>query len=120
VTKKISTIQGYKVKADRLALESCLEEAQVLYAKVCKIVPNDIEAWVKLGETQRRLGRYKNAELSGRRAVRLAPNEVLVHQLLAVSLHSQRKFSEAITVYRKAIQLKPTYSPSHYLLGVML
>lgn len=117
MTKKISTIQGYKVKADRLALESCLEEAQVLYAKVCKIVPNDIEAWVKLGETQRRLGRYKNAELSGRRAVRLAPNEVLAHQLLAVSLHSQRKFSEAITVYRKAIQLKPTYSPSYYLLG---
>lgn len=117
MAKKNILTQGNKVKADRFVIENRLDDALILYAKICRVDPTDIEAWVKLGEIQRRLGHYTDAESSGRRAIRLAPNQALAHHLLAVSLQSQGKLSEAITCYRKAIQLKPDYPSSHYLLG---
>ena len=115
--KKNILTQGNKIKADRLALENRLEDAQILYAKICKVDPTDAEVWVKLAETQRRLGQYSDAESSGRHAVRLLPNKAQPHHVLAASLHCQGKLDEAITGYRKAIQLQPSYPPSHYLLG---
>jgi Flp pilus assembly protein TadD len=116
VIKKNILTQGNKIKADRLALENRLEDAQILYAKICKVDPTDAEVWVKLAETQRRLGQYSDAESSGRHAVRLLPNKAQPHHVLAASLHCQGKLDEAITGYRKAIQLQPSYPPSHYLL----
>ena len=117
MSKKNILTQSHKIKADRLALDNRMEDAQILYARICKVDPTDAEVWVKLAETQRRLGQYRDAEYSGRHAVRLLPNKAQPHHVLAASLHCQGKHDEAIIEYRKAIQLQPSYPSSHYLLG---
>ncbi|MBN8773775.1 MAG: hypothetical protein BGP20_14720 [Thiobacillus sp. 63-78] len=117
MAKKNILTQGKKAKADRLALENRLEEALTLFAGVCKTDPADAEAWVKLGATQRRLGRYTEAEASGRRAVLLAPNQTFAHHTLGVALQCQGKLEDAMSCYRQAIRLTPDYPDPHYLLG---
>jgi tetratricopeptide (TPR) repeat protein len=117
VAKKNILTQSKKAKADSLALATRLEEALMLYASVCKTDPTDVEAWVKLGATQRRLGRYAEAEASGRRAVLLAPNQTFAHHTLGVTLQCQGKLEDAMSCYRQAIRLKPDYPDPHYLLG---
>ncbi|MBS0309882.1 MAG: tetratricopeptide repeat protein [Proteobacteria bacterium] len=117
MAKKNILTQSKKAKADSLALANRLEEALMLYASACKTDPTDVEAWVKLGATQRRLGRYAEAEASGRRAVLLAPNQTFAHHTLGVALQCQGKLEDAMSCYRQAIQLKPDYPDPHYLLG---
>lgn len=117
MTKKNILTQSKKAKADSLALASRLQEALMLYASVCKTDPTDVEAWVKLGATQRRLGHYAEAEASGRRAVLLAPNQTFAHHTLGVALQCQGKLEDAMSCYRQAIRLKPDYPDPHYLLG---
>ncbi|MBI3432235.1 MAG: tetratricopeptide repeat protein [Hydrogenophilales bacterium] len=117
MAKKNILTQSKKAKADGLALANRLEEALMLYAGVCKTDPTDAEAWVKLGATQRRLGRYAEAEASGRRAVLLAPNQTFAHHTLGVALQCQGKLEDAMSCYRQAIRLKPDYPDPHYLLG---
>lgn len=117
MSKKNILTQGKKTKADRLALEDQLEQACALYASVCKIDPIDVEAWVKLGVTQQRLGCYAEAERSARRAVMLAPKLAIAYQTLAVALQCHGKTTEAVAAYRKAVVLQPDYPDHHYLLG---
>lgn len=117
MAKKNILTQGKKAKADGLALANRLEEAQALYAGVCKTDPMDVEAWVKLGATQRRLGHYAEAEASARRALLLAPGLAYAHHTLGAALQCQGRLEEAIAAYRQAIRLKPDYPDAHYLLG---
>ena len=117
MTKKNILTHGKKAKADSLALENQLEQACALYAGVCKTDPMDVEAWVKLGVTQQRLGQYAESESSGRRAVMLAPNLAVSYRTLAIVLQCQGKIAEAVAAYRKAILLQPDYPDHHYLLG---
>lgn len=117
MAKKNILTQGKKTRADGLALAGRLVEALELYAGICKTDPMDVEAWVKLGVTQRRLGQYAEAEISGRRAVLLAPNHPLARHTLGVALQCQGKLVEAIAVYRHTLRLKPDYPDPHYLLG---
>ena len=106
-----------KKKADALIHQGRLAEACVLYAKVCQADRGDIEAWVKLGVTQRRLGNYGEAERAARQAVKLEPRLGVAHYTLASALHAQRKFNEAIENYRQAVALQPNFADAHYLLG---
>lgn len=117
MVKKNILTQGKKARADSLALANQLEDALTLYASVCKTDPMDVEAWVKLGETQRRLSRYSEAEASARRALLLAPKQAIAQHTLGAALQCQGKLEAAIAAYRQAILLKPDYPDPHYLLG---
>lgn len=109
--------QGKKRKADQLVLGNQLEEARALYASVCKTDPVDVEAWVKLSVTQRRLGSYRDAEASARRALELQPGQALAQHALGSALQCQGKLEQALTAYRRAIELMPDFPDAHYLLG---
>lgn len=117
MAKKNILTQGKKARADTLSRANRLEEAETLYAGVCRIDPLDVEAWVKLGATQRRLGRCTEAEASARRAVLLAPNQPFAHHTLGAALQCQGKLEDAVACYRQAIRLNPDYADPHYLLG---
>lgn len=117
MAKKNILTQGKKARADSLSQANRLEEAEVLYASVCKADPLDVEAWVKRGAAQRRLGRCAEAEASGRRAVLLAPNQPFAHYTLGAALQCQGKLEDAMACYRQAIRLNPDYADPHYLLG---
>lgn len=114
--KNILTL-GKKARADSLAQANRLEEAEALYAGVCRTDPLDVEAWVKRGAAQRRLGRCDEAEASGRRAVLLAPNQPFAHHTLGAALQCQGRLEDAMACYRQAIRLNPDYADPHYLLG---
>ena len=120
MAKKNILTQGKKVRADSLALANQLEDALALYASVCKTDPMDVEAWIKLGETQRRLSRYIEAETSARRALLLAPRLAIAQHTLGAALQCQGKLEAAMASYRQAILLKPDYADPHYLLGNVL
>ena len=77
----------------------------------------DIEAWVKLGLIEKRLGRYTDAENCCRRAIAIAPRTGLAHYALGTVLQSQGRVQEAIHAYRQARQYQPDYADTHYWLG---
>lgn len=109
-----------KRQADQLARENRLEEAKVLYESVCLTDKMDVEAWMKLSATQRRLGRSLEAEACGRQAVSLQPSLALAHYTLAAALDSQGKTDEALTSYGRTLQLDPGFAVVHYLQGNIL
>ena len=109
--------KGRKAAADRFALDGRLDEAAALFARVCNADPTDVEAWVKLSDARRRLGRHAEAESCARRALLLAPNLFLAHHTLGVALQCQGRLGEAIDAYRHAVELRPEYPDAHYLLG---
>lgn len=110
MTKKNILTQGKKAKAERLALSNRLEEAHALFAAVCKTDPMDVEAWVKRGVIQCRLGRYVEAESCARRALLLAPNLAFAQQTLATILKHQGKADEASSVLESALAQRPNSS----------
>lgn len=106
-----------KRQADQLAKENRLEEARVLFEAVCRTDKMDVEAWIKLSTTQRRLGHGLEAETCGRRAVSLQPSLALAHYALATALDSRGKMEEALASYGKTLQLDPGFALVHYLRG---
>lgn len=117
MAKKNILTQSKKLKADEAARNDKLAEAQALYQAVCKTDGSDVEAWVKLGIIEKRLGRLTEAEKCCRRAIAISPRLGLAHYGLASALHSQGKIQDAVGAYRKAIQLQPDLADAHYLLG---
>lgn len=107
MAKKNLLTHGKKAKAERWALANRLEEAEPLYASVCKSDPMDIESWVKLAVIQSRLGRFNEAESSVRRALRLAPSLSFARHTLATILQRQGKADEASTLLEEALALHP-------------
>lgn len=72
-----------KFKADQLVQENRFEEAKALYLEICRTDESDVEAWINLSVTNRRLNHFQEAEECGRQAVRLQPELALSHYTLA-------------------------------------
>lgn len=106
-----------KANADSQVRAGRLAEAHDLYESVATADRRDVEAWVKLGDVRRQLGRYPDAEFASREAVRIAPGLGLAHQTLGAALQCQGKAREAVAAYRKAVQFSPRHPDAHYLLG---
>lgn len=115
--KRNALTHARKQKGDAAAIAGNLQEALALFGGVCRTDPTDVEAWVKLGMTQKRLGDYSAAEASCRRAVTLQPKLGFAHFGLGSALHSQGRLNEAVAAYRRATQLQPAFADAHYLLG---
>lgn len=112
-----SLTKGKKKKGDEAVRAGRLEEARSLFQSVCKTDPADAEAWVKLGEINRRLGQFVDAESCCLRGLKLQPRLAFAHFCLGGALQCQGKISEAIASYREAIRLQPDLADAHYFLG---
>src|SRR5262245_51487802 len=84
-------IAGLKAKADRLAVERQWRAAGKLYEQAAERNARDVEAWVKLGVTERQLGAFSRAETCLRRAIALQPGLAMAHKELGVALQAQGK-----------------------------
>ncbi len=112
MAKKNILTKGKKAKAEQLALNHQMEDAEVLYVSVCKTDPLDVEAWVKLSVVQCRLAKYAQAEASVRRALRLAPKLEFAQQALTTILQYQGKADEASNLLQTTLSERPNSSES--------
>ncbi len=77
-------------------------------------------AYSNLGNILKDLGKFKEAELSIRKAIELNPNFVAAHSNLGNVLRDLGKLKEAELSYRKAIDLNPNFAIAHLNLGNIL
>lgn len=107
MSKRNILTRSKKILAEQLAFDNRWDEAQTLYASVCKIDPTDAEAWAKLGAIQFRLARYEEAESCARRALLLAPNLSFARQTLSTILQHQGKLDEASSILQGSLTQHP-------------
>jgi len=110
MAKKNILTKGKKIQAEQLALDNRWEEAQALYASICKADPMDAEAWAKMGATRFRLGQHNEAESCARRALLLAPKLSFARQTLATILQHQGKLDEASSILQGSLAQQPNSS----------
>ncbi len=82
--------------------------------------PSDAEAWYLSGWVLNQMGRSDEAERALRLHLRLTRESVKGHAQLAVTLLSQKRPAEAVTVLEAAIALKPTWRELRSNLGFAL
>jgi len=102
-------------------------EAEGSYSEVLKIKPRDWRAAYGLGNVYSDQQRWENAEGAYRNAVQWAPNEADAHVALSVVLVQPRaggdnakRFADAESFARRAVQLQPDNAVAWDRLGVAL
>jgi tetratricopeptide (TPR) repeat protein len=78
---------------------------------------DEAEALAQRGFTLRESGDLPGAVKAFREAVRLLPNDAVVHNNLGSALAESKRLREAIAEFREAIRLKPDYVRAHINLG---
>ena len=94
-----------------------LDEAKLLFARICDISPEDADAWYKLGTVYGMLGNIDEAGDCCRRAVELQPNHGEAHANLGNILFHKGRREEAIAHYRTALRINPGNVAAHNNLG---
>jgi len=65
-------------------------------------------------------GHLAQAEEAAKALIKAYPSTFILYNVLGVSLEGQRKFEEAVAIYRKALELEPRIAEIHFNLGVVL
>ena len=104
------------------------EEAEKAYRQAIALEPNSPEPYIALSYvlTQPVVGsnlgeRYSEAEKTARQALVLSPNNAIAFDQLGVAMELRGLISQTtINVYRKAIELEPTFALAYAHLGRIL
>lgn len=83
------------------------------YHAAVKQWPDNLTAWMGLGNSRYALGQYTGAEQAYRQALQLAPQYAPAHNNLAQTLADQHRWPEAETHARKAVELGGSYAPTY-------
>ena len=111
--KKNNRTRAKKKQALALLNEHRLVEARDLYAEICRIDPQDAESWFRAGTINLELSAMGQAGTCFRRVVELEPRLPIAYYNLGRSLELQGKGDEAISVYRKLLQMGPHTEASY-------
>ncbi|MFQ5642930.1 MAG: sulfotransferase [Thiogranum sp.] len=117
MTGNTAQIRKLKKQAETFLVHNQLSEAKNCYEKLCKLNPGDVEVWVKLGITCRRLRDFSAAERCCRQAVSIQPGYAPAHQALGGALQQQGRLDEALSCYREAIRLDSGFVEAQYFLA---
>jgi len=117
VAKPNILTRSKKSKAAELFRVSRLQEADALYAAVCKADGADTEAWVMRGVITRKLGQFDEAVACCRRALAIQPRLATAYHALGAAEQCRGRMDDAIANYRRALQLQPDYADAHYFLA---
>jgi tetratricopeptide (TPR) repeat protein len=82
--------------------------------------PEDAEAHNNLGNTQKELGRLKEARVSFSQAIALRPHYAEAHSNLGNTQQELGRLDKAKASFLKAVALKPDYAGGYYNLGNVL
>lgn len=117
--KKNGLTRARHTKADSLLWAGRNEEAEVVYAQICKLDPTDASAWVRRGLALRKMGRLDVAESCCRRALTLAPKNGLAYKVMGQVRQCQGRLNDAIAYYRQAVTCENDAQASYLLANAL-
>ena len=109
-----------KQKAMKMVAQHCWQQAEKVFKRICKISPQDAEAWCTLGAINGQLGKYAEGIKNCRHALRLEPGYSQAHYNLGFLMLLSGRDGEAIACYQKAIQYQPDFAVAYNNIGVIL
>lgn len=110
-------MQDSKSKVMDLVNSGNLPEARRVCLKACKSAPSNVEMWFILSAICGQQNDYKGAEQYSKKVLKLNPGNPSVYYNLAVAQRGLGKINDAVSSHKKALALKPDFSPSLYELG---
>jgi tetratricopeptide (TPR) repeat protein len=97
-----------------------IDEAEKLYRKILRAVPEHAGSTHFLGVISFQRGRIEEGLDLLHRSVALRPQEAQYHSNMGVAFQKLDRFYEAERAHHRVIQLKPDYADGHYNLGLAL
>jgi len=104
-------------QAHSLQQSGHLNNAEILYKKILKQVPNQPDSLHYLGLLYLQKGDLKNSAKYIKQSLKVTNNPVFYCNY-GMLLNKQEKNAEAIKVYKKALDIKPDYAIGWFNLGV--
>jgi hypothetical protein len=96
-----------------------LKEAEILYKKILRKEPNNVDALLMLGSIYSHLGDFSVALKYINKALQLNPSNPFIYYNLANTYRRQGQLSEAIRYYQEALRLNPNFADAYYNLGIV-
>lgn len=110
-------------KAFRLAIKNHqsgnLKEAEVLYKKVLKKQPSNVDALLMLGSIYSQIEDYELSLRYVNKALQINPSNPYIYYNLGNTHRKKGDIDEAIKCYQQAIKLKPDFADAHYNLAIV-
>ena len=79
-----------------------------------------IEAYILKGSALDYMGKSKKSIRLYNQAIKLYPNNYLLHYNLGITYHNRNKLAEAEVQYLRSIEIDKLQPSSHYMLGVLM
>src|SRR5205085_6605728 len=107
----------YVTEGLRLADEGKWAEAIKAYKRALVDNPQDVDAYLNMGDAYLNLGNDKEALAAYKEAVKLAPNSAEAYNALGAAYNITGQNSDAFKPLVRAIQLDPNYAEAYYGIG---
>lgn len=114
----ISDIQNLFQQAVSQHQAGQLQQAEKLYIRILKAVPDNTEVLNNLGIAQQGQGKLDEALASFNRAQRINPNDVETYNNIGNVLQAKDKPDEAIDNYNRVLKIKPEHDKAYNNLGL--
>lgn len=88
-----------------------------LYSSTLRVFPHADLISANLGAAKWNSGDHVGAERQWREALRISPENVVAMGDLALAMQEQKRYTEAIDLLKRAVELKPRYAAAHMALG---
>ncbi len=79
-------------------------KAEEIYKKVIEKYPENIDAYIALGQMYLNMKKYSKARLYANKALKIKPNNADAYYLIATTYLMQSKFDSAIKYYKKVLK----------------
>ncbi len=110
-------IRELRNQAYDLLKENRLAEARVLFERICRISPENADAWMRIGAIDGELGQVDSGISHLKRAIDIEPDYAYALYLLARMQHSKRQPLEARNSLRKAVSSNSKYIEAWLMLA---
>ncbi len=116
----LSSLEGRKMTAKLYYENDKFEESVVLLKEILDSDPYAHEEWTRLSITYLSLGQYPEAIESAEYALAIDPKFYLALSTKANALYEMGNYDEAVTYYRRFLEIEQKNPFVHYFLGLSL
>ena len=118
--KNPKDVDAWSRLADMYESSQMYNEEAAALKTIITLKPDKRYAYVRLGNTYNRLGRYQEAVDTFLAGAKYPPQDPVLYNNLATSYGMLGKTNQEISALKKAIALRPRYATARYNLGVVL